>query len=88
MTDPRLITDEELAALRKSAAVLGQAGRRPAPACFVLAALRRPEYRDAVLDALGLEQVGWVNYPAPAGDLYEDDEGGFIPVYRLGGSHE
>ena len=42
------------------------------------------DYADAVLATLDLHQVGWIDTPAPAGTLYEDDDGGLIPVYRLG----
>ena len=40
-----------------------------------------PEHRDDVLAVLGMEQVGWIDYPAPAGNLYDEDEGGFVGVY-------
>ena len=49
-------------------------------------------YADAVLDALGLEQVGWVHDVALDGKVHGHAPGcdrvGCRPVYRLGGSHE
>lgn len=53
------------------------------------------EVADAVLDALGLEQVGWCNEGGVHDlldglDLTPDvcADTGCVPVYRLGGSHE
>ena len=50
----------------------------------------RSHLADAVLDAIGLEQVGWWEQHSDGGYLWplHISSSTCVPVYRLGGSHE